>query len=148
VPDITLYRASAAHFPDDMLNYEIIGDRGYEQSDCTELLAKVRRTPAWFSPDDRVVLRTWHSVLERGRVLCENNFSRLADFKLIGNKFRGQLHRHALYVFLAASITQLQLIMSPLRDAQRCEAHQCIFDQDAQRTLATLFLNQFAQTEQ
>lgn len=127
------------------MQYELIGDRGYEQSDCPELLAKVRRFPSSLCADDRLLLRVWHSVLERGRVLSENAFARIAQHKLVGRTFRGALQRHAVYMFLAASITQLQLLASPLRSAALSEAHACVFDAATQGLLAHSLFEQLSQ---
>jgi hypothetical protein len=134
--DLMLYRAVAETQDSSFDEYEVLADRGYVQSDIPALLAKVRRLPAWLSQHDRVLVRTWHALLERGRVLTENVFARISQWQLIGRRFRSSLARHAEFAIIAASCTQLQLMLSPIRDPAESDAHACIFDEDTQAIVA------------
>lgn len=128
INDITLYRAVASGWPADFAPREIVADRGYESSEFPELLHKLKRIAPSLPADECLIVRVWHALLERVRVMAENVFARIAQFRLVGDCFRSAFHRHVHFVFIAASLTQLEMLISPIRDTELCDAHRCAYD--------------------
>jgi hypothetical protein len=136
--DRTLFRAFRHTLPADLQPCEFAADKGYAQQDLPELLFKPK-IPAALPDDARVVLRAHNMMMERGRVLSENCFAHLAHWQLVGHLFRSHISLHVCFALVAASLTQLQLILSPLRTASS-DAHQCVFDESFQLVCADAFV--------
>lgn len=109
--DLTNYWSEGLHAQLEKIDKWLLADRIYDD-DKSRLLTGFRGNTDHFSP----AMKKWNYTVSTVRAQVENSFSRLKNFSLLRQPFRGQLNHHRQLGYIVANWINIDLRYRPIRD--------------------------------